>query len=66
MIRDEGEGFWNLIQMLTYTQHGGSGYGYSLTDVLELEIRRLNWLAERLEETRQAEAKAIKDASSKK
>ncbi len=60
MGRDD---FWEGVFQLLYTQHGGSGLHLTLTEVMELELDRFNWLLERLEEQRQREARALLQAA---
>jgi hypothetical protein len=55
--------FWEGVFQLLYTQHGGSGLHLTLTEVMELELDRFNWLLERLEEQRQREARALLEAA---
>ncbi len=55
--------FWEGVFQLLYTQHGGSGLGLSLTEVMELEMDRMRWLLERLGEQRRKEAREIEQAA---
>ena len=54
---------WEGIAQLTYHQHGGSGTNLSLPDALEWPhfVWWLQWLNDR----REAEAEAIRDANRK-
>lgn len=52
-----------IVDALCYVAHGGSGYGFTMADVLEMELGDAIWYVERLHENRQAEAAAIKRAS---
>lgn len=47
---------------LLYRQHGGSGLSISLGDIAEMEISRIMWWREKLDERREAEAEAIDKA----
>lgn len=51
---------------LTYIQHGGSGYGFTLADVNEMQISEMLWYLDRLNEARKAEAEAIRAASARR
>ena len=51
-----------MFQLL-YTQHGGSGLGLSLDEVMELEIERMRWLLERLGDQRRREARELEQAA---
>lgn len=53
---------WQAIAPLMYTQHGGSGLGLALCDIMELDLDRVRWLNEWQSETREAEAAAIQKA----
>jgi hypothetical protein len=44
-------------------QHGGSGLGLSLTEVMELEMDRMHWLLERLGDQRRKEARELEQAA---
>jgi hypothetical protein len=59
----ERDDFWEGVFQLLYTQHGGSGLHMTLTEVMELELDRFNWLLERLDEQRQREAWALRQAA---
>ncbi len=48
---------------LCYVQHGGSGLGLSLGEVMELEWSRIRWLLERLGAQREEEARALEAAA---
>ncbi len=48
---------------LCWTQHGGSGLGWSRAEALELDVAELGWWLERVAEQREAEARAIEKAS---
>jgi hypothetical protein len=51
---------WKLLDLLCYRAHGGSGYGFTRADVLDMDVREAQWLIEQLGENRAAEAAAIK------
>lgn len=51
-----------MFQLL-YTQHGGSGLGLSLGEVMELEMERMRWLLERLGDQRRKEARELEQAA---
>jgi hypothetical protein len=55
--------FWESVFQLLYIQHGGSGLNVGLHDVMELEMKHIYWLLERLGEQRQKEAREISQAS---
>ena len=55
--------FWEAVFQLLYTQHGGSGLGLTLAEVMELEMSRIQWLLERLGEQRRKEAREIEQAA---
>lgn len=57
--RDE---LWSAIAALGYVQHGGSGFGYGLSEVLELDYGRMVFLLEKLDELRDADSAAIQKA----
>lgn len=52
------------MDALCYAQHGGSGYGFTRADVLDMDVAEAFWFAERLGEHRKDEERAIKSASS--
>jgi hypothetical protein len=45
-----------------YVQHGGSGLGMSHGDILELSYNDAVWFAEKVNETREREARALREA----
>lgn len=53
---------WKMLDALCYQAHGGSGYGFTRADVLDMDVREAQWLIERLGENRDAEAAAMKKA----
>jgi len=57
------EDFWESVFQLLYTQHGGSGLHLTLSEVMELEMNRMQWLLERLGEQRKKEAHEIEQAA---
>ena len=48
---------------LIYTQHGGSGLGLSMADVMDLDLGRISWFLERLDEQRRREVEEIRRAA---
>ncbi len=50
------------IFQLCWTQHGGSGLGFTRSEVLELDLRELSWWLERVQDQRGREARAIERA----
>ncbi|HET9621805.1 MAG TPA: hypothetical protein VFP84_10580 [Kofleriaceae bacterium] len=57
---------WECIFGLLYHQHGGSGLQLSLADVMELDLDRIRWLLERLDQQREKEAREIEAAARRK
>jgi hypothetical protein len=51
------------VFQLIYTQHGGSGLGLSMTDVMGLDLGRISWFLERLDEQRRREVEEIRRAA---
>lgn len=51
------------IFQLCWTQHGGSGLGWTRTEARELDAAELSWWLERIGAEREAEARAIEKAS---
>ena len=60
-LREEDD-LWEAIFGLLYQQHGGSGLHLGLSDIMELDLRRIQWLLERLETQREREARALEAA----
>jgi hypothetical protein len=54
------------VFQLTWTQHGGSGLGANLGDVLDLSVADRNWLLERVSEQRTREARALEAATKRR
>ncbi len=54
------ESVWALVDALCYSQHGGSGYGFTRTEVLDMETDEAQWFLERLGSNRQREAQAMR------
>ena len=50
----------SAVFKLSYRQHGGSGLGLSAEYVENLEIGRVRWLLEKLDEVREQEAAALR------
>lgn len=51
------------IFKLGYCQHGGSGLSFQPSEVEDMEFQRIVWFCEALDERREAEAKALRSAS---
>jgi hypothetical protein len=51
------------VFQLLYVQHGGSGLGLSLGEIMDLDVNRIEWLLGRMEEQREREAQAIQRAA---
>ena len=49
-----------------WRQHGGSGLGTSMSEVLELPVSDRDWLIERIGQQRSREAKEIEKASKRR
>ena len=49
-----------------WRQHGGSGLGVSMSEVLELLVSDRDWLIERIGQQRSREAKEIEKASKRR
>jgi hypothetical protein len=45
---------------LLYRQHGGSGLNLSYTEMLSMDLGEILWFLQRLAETRDDEARALK------
>jgi hypothetical protein len=52
-----------VIFQLCWTQHGGSGLGWTRSEALELDLNELTWWLERISDQRVQEARAIEKAS---
>ena len=52
-----------MIFFLTWRQHGGSGLGFTLSEILELDVDDFIWFAERVSEQREREAEVFKKAA---
>jgi hypothetical protein len=61
--RYEDDYFRQLIFNLSYTQHGGSGLGWSHHDIAGLAVQDAEWYSKRQYEERKAEVQAIKQAN---
>lgn len=55
--------FRRLVRDLSYTHHGGSGYGHGYRDILEMDGADAMKAIEHLDALREAEAAAIKNAN---
>jgi hypothetical protein len=51
------------IFQLCWTQHGGSGLGWTRTEALELDLAELSWWLERIDDQRTREARALERAA---
>jgi len=51
------------VMQLCYTQHGGSGYGFTRADVLDMSPLEASDCLERLSDNRKREADAIRSQS---
>jgi hypothetical protein len=47
---------------MCWRQHGGSGLGFSLKEVLDLPLDDFEWFLERIGEQREKEARALEKA----
>lgn len=59
---ESGESIQRLIFDLGYRQHGGSGLGYSRTEVLAMPLGDAEVMMRLLQEARKADADAIRRA----
>ncbi len=53
-----------LVDGLCYVRHGGSGYGMTYGDAMDMHIADAHWFTQRLNENREDEARAIEQARS--
>ena len=51
---------------MCWRQHGGSGLGVSMTEVLEMPTRDRDWFLERIGQQRSREAKEIEKAGKRR
>ena len=51
------------IFQMCWRQHGGSGLGFSLREVLDLSLDDFEWFLERIGEQREREAREIEKAA---
>lgn len=51
---------------LCWRQHGGSGLGATVAEVLDLSVADRDWFLDRVGEQRQREARAIEKAGKRK
>ncbi|MEO1338047.1 MAG: hypothetical protein AAFV29_20550 [Myxococcota bacterium] len=49
-----------------WRQHGGSGFGFGLREVLEMPIVDRDWFLERIAEQREQEARALEKAAQRR
>jgi len=54
------------VFQVCWRQHGGSGLGVSMSEVLELPVSDRDWLIERIGQQRSREAKEIEKASKRR
>lgn len=47
---------------MCWRQHGGSGLGFGLSEVLDLSLDEFEWFLERIGEQREQEARALEKA----
>jgi hypothetical protein len=59
----ESDWFRKATAALCYSEHGGSGYGFTRADVLAMDLDDVEFFLEWLEDRRRAEATAIRKAS---
>ncbi|HAM57971.1 MAG TPA: hypothetical protein DCQ64_22175 [Candidatus Rokubacteria bacterium] len=60
------EAFANQVRALCYKQHGGSGFNFTMADVLDMELGELDGHIEWLAEQREREADAIRRAGQRR
>jgi len=63
MPRYDEDYFKELVFALGYLQHGGSGLGWTPSEVLDLPVSDASWYVSRLVKARKADADAIKKAA---
>ena len=51
------------IFQMCWRQHGGSGLGFNLQEVLDLPLDEFEWFLERIGEQREREAREIEKAA---
>ena len=54
------------IFQLCWIQHGGSGLGWSRSEVLDLDLSELEWWLERVSDQRGSEARALERAAKRR
>ena len=54
------------IFQMCWRQHGGSGLGFTMTEVLDLPLDEFEWFLERIGEQREREAREIEKAARRK
>ena len=53
---------WEAMFALCWTQHGGSGLGWTRSEVLDMTIAEFRWFIERVSSQRAKEANALRKA----
>jgi hypothetical protein len=51
------------IFQMCWRQHGGSGLGFTMSEVLDLPLDEFEWFLERIGEQRQREARELEKAA---
>jgi hypothetical protein len=51
---------------MCWRQHGGSGLGFGLSEVLGLPLDEFEWFLERIAEQREKEARALEKAAKRR
>ena len=59
---EDPDAVWSAVFDATYKVHGGSGSNLTVTEAFDLPWDRLTWWVEKLRETREEEANAIRAA----
>jgi len=54
------------IFQMCWRQHGGSGLGFTMNEVLDLPLDDFEWFLERIGEQRQREARELEKAARKR
>jgi hypothetical protein len=56
----EGEQWWEMMFLLLYNQHGGSGLPITMADLMDMDIAEIFWFLERLNKMREHEAAELR------